>query len=796
MILKKAIVNVILKQQHTILVVLALMLSACSSPDEQDRQLGLIEVDAPINKTAISFENQVKPIFDSRCVACHACYDAPCQVKLTAHAGIERGTTKQRVYQHKSLKEGKLSRLFFDAKSESQWREQGFDSILNSPAASDSSSQAQRFSSLLGMLELKAKEAPIRSGDAYEVPIDDSQEWQCASNHSEFMNYAHDYPQQGMPYALPSLNEEQANLLSDWVKQGANDDTDYSLTPKEKKLINQWETLLNQPTVKSQLIARYIYEHLFLASLYFGNGEPGRYFQLVRSSTNVGEPVDVIATRRPFDHPGVDKVYYRLRLNKETTVAKTHMPYRLDEAKFDKWQQWFYQADFDVTTLPSYDIKTASNPFITFQELPAESRYRFMLDEANYTVKGFIKGPVCKGQSAVNVINEQFWVFFIDPEYQSGPEMNAFLTLAQNNLDLPAEKEDTLDLFDSWDEFADKEQAFLKQRREFLKRNVNDEGAFNINVLWDGDGTNSNAALTIYRHFDNATVHKGLSGAKPKTVWVIDYPLLERIHYLLVAGYDVYGNISHNLLSRIYMDFLRMEGESLFLLMLPHKQRIDLRKHWYRGADSRIENFLSLTDLNQALEPAIEERTNIASHKAKDQLLNEIEKQLSAVVSSRFDITNPAYQYPKDMINIFLQLQALQSASFDYLPEVTMIEIEAEGQQYYLTMLKNRGHLNNTSILFETLTIEPDETSLTVLPGMVGPRPNAFMTLDISQISDFSRQLQSLETDEDYRLLFDVYGLHRTDPNFWAVFDRFDHGFKKFSNIDYGVLDLNKLENH
>jgi hypothetical protein len=92
-------------------------------------------------------------------------------------------------------------------------------------------------------------------------------------------------------------------------------------------------------------------------------------------------------------------------------------------------------------------------------------------------------------------------------------------------------------------------------------------------LIWDGDGRNPNAALTVFRHFDSASVVKGLVGEPPETAWVIGYPLFERIYYLLVAGYDPYGNIGHQLNSRLYMDFLRMEGESNFLTFLPKATR-------------------------------------------------------------------------------------------------------------------------------------------------------------------------------------------------------------------------------
>ena len=57
----------------------------------------------------------------------------------------------------------------------------------------------------------------------------------------------------------------------------------------------------------------------------------------------------------------------------------------------------------------------------------------------------------------------------------------------------------------------------------------------------------NDSILTIYRHFDSASVHKGAFGDIPKTLWVIDFPLLERIYYSLVAGFDIFGNTAHQL---------------------------------------------------------------------------------------------------------------------------------------------------------------------------------------------------------------------------------------------------------
>ncbi|MCP5208560.1 MAG: fatty acid cis/trans isomerase [Hahellaceae bacterium] len=41
----------------------------------------------------------------------------------------------------------------------------------------------------------------------------------------------------------------------------------------------------------------------------------------------------------------------------------------------------------------------ASNPFLVLHQLRVKARYCFMLEEAEYTIKGFIKGSVCRGIS-------------------------------------------------------------------------------------------------------------------------------------------------------------------------------------------------------------------------------------------------------------------------------------------------------------------------------------------------------------------------------------------------------------
>ena len=54
-----------------------------------------------------------------------------------------------------------------------------------------------------------------------------------------------------------------------------------------------------------------------------------------------------------------------------------------------------------------------------FASCRSVARYRFMLDEAQFTMMGFIKGPVCRGQLALDVITDHFWVLFARPDGES-----------------------------------------------------------------------------------------------------------------------------------------------------------------------------------------------------------------------------------------------------------------------------------------------------------------------------------------------------------------------------------------
>jgi hypothetical protein len=66
--------------------------------------------------------------------------------------------------------------------------------------------------------------------------------------------------------------------------------------------------------------------------------------------------------------------------------------------------------------MPTWTRPTASRArFVQFAAIPAEARYRFILENAEVMVGGITYGPVCNGQTATYAVKDQFWVFFLDP---------------------------------------------------------------------------------------------------------------------------------------------------------------------------------------------------------------------------------------------------------------------------------------------------------------------------------------------------------------------------------------------
>ena len=746
---------------------------------------------------AIHFNKTIQPIIENRCVVCHGCYDAPCQLKMESRAGIARGANKTPVYNGERLLTANitdsLSKLTeLNAENLQPLRQQGFFPILNERQQTE---QANTQASLFyKMLELK-QQNPLPNSQLldnnFDVSLDRSHE--CPTI-EEFEHYQNKNPMGGMPYALPALSITEHNHLSDWLASGATMPDAIPPSVKEQQMIMQWEKLLNGTSIKEQLIARYLFEHLYLANLYFDKAQSS-YFKLVRSSTPSSEKVAIIYTRRPFDSPyaedsdGVDKpkVFYRLIKHNDTIIAKRHMPYPFGEAKLARITELFYQPDYPVQALPDYQLQNASNPFKTFKAIPSKARYQFLLDQAQFSIMNFIKGPVCRGPTALNVIDDNFWVFFLSPDNFDHYPSDEFINANTDLLQLPAATSDKTISLLYWRNYAQSQNEYIKKKSAYVKGLNLQDNKLNLDLIWSGNG-NPNASLTVFRHFDSASVLQGFVGPTPKTAWLISYPLLERIHYLLVAGFDVYGNVGHQLKTRLYMDFLRMEAESNFISFLPKNQRKSIHEHWYRDTSDDIKDYIFSDDFEQLPETGINYQTN----SPKNELFHLVSKHTKNFKVSKLNL--PILS-KNESDKLMLGLKRLPSENVNLLPQVSVVMVTNGNKKQVYSLITNSAHSNVAHLFSEDDRLLPEEDDLAILRGIVGDYPKAFFKVEQMQLSEFVENVTAMRTEQDYSKLKDQFGVRRTNPNFWTFADELHAWYKINQPKSAGLLDFNRLEN-
>ena len=732
---------------------------------------------------------QVKPIIDNRCVVCHACYDAPCQLKMSSVEGIDRGASKERLYQGTRLTAATPTRLFEDAQTTEEWRALAFHPVLNERSQNPT---ANMEAGLVARLLMQKEQHPLPEDvqlEGFDFSIDREQ---VCPTIEELDQYQQDYPTWGMPYGMPNLTNPEYNTLLSWLEDGAIMNKAIPLTLEQQALVNEYETLFNENSLKHQLVARYIYEHLFLSHLYFSelNDEKPRFFTLVRSSTPPGEPVKRIATRRPYDDPSVARVFYRIIPEQGTIVDKTHMPYALNQARIAKWQLWFFNNDYQVAQLPSYAPEVAANPMTAFIDLPVKSRFNFLLDDAQNTISAFIKGPVCRGQLALNVINDRFWIFFLDPDKSDIPEVNEFYRSQADNLKLPGELENTALPITNWVSYSRQQARYLEAKSEFINDWFKGGKHLDTNVIWTGNETNPNAALTIFRHFDSASVVQGMVGTPPKTAWILDYALLERIHYLLVAGFDVYGNFGHQLITRMYMDFLRLEGESNFVALLPRDVRHKEQSSWYQNQSTQLSDFLQ-----RNVKP-FDQPTQVPYRTAnpKAELFQMLHESLSPVLKPRYEIVDTGFSADNEIL--LGSINRIHGKGLRPIPQILMLMIESHnGDKQLFTLLHNNAHTNISSLFDEESNRDYQHDDLTLVRGVIGSYPAAYLSLKEAQIPALVNMLKNMRSDDDYIKLLDAFAIRRSNPEFWSFSDQIHAWYQQDQPIEFGLLDYNRFEN-
>ncbi|QFR49168.1 peptidylprolyl isomerase [Sulfurimonas lithotrophica] len=719
----------------------------------------------------IDYQKDIKPILDKRCVSCHSCYNSPCQLKLSSYEGLDRGVTKEEVYLGERLSSQNPTRLFIDAKNTQEWRKRGFASISKSNSAIGTNN-----SLMLQILEHKMKN-PKSLGEYLS-----EEDLTCAKDLDELAEYLDDNPQKGMPYGFPPLKNSEFELIKQWLYQGAKY-TPQKHTSFPNELI-EFEKFFNADDAKHKMSARYIYEHLFLAHISF-KSRPNEFYELVRSSTPSPEPINIIATVRPYDNPKVDKFYYRFKKIESTIVHKTHMVYDMSFDKLERFKELFIKPKWDEKAYDfGYDSEDNANPFIVFSQIPAKSRYQFLLDDREYVIRTFIRGPVCKGQIALNVIHDHFWVTFMQPEFDLSIKDNKFFKSQYKNLELPIKEGSDMALLETFtDNYNDKAVNYYINRQKLYDK-VYKDGLDEQSVTGD--------ILTVYRHFDSASVHNGALGNLPRTSWVIDFPLFERIYYALVAGFDIFGNIGHQVSIRRYMNRLRVEGESYFLNLLPKEDRENIFKSWYIDSEDDEIFYFSKNDSKKIYKKIDSKREFLESIIGKFDELNYVK------ANQRLSKPPKTYKTKEDYIDGFRSLISKGNRfishvndSHSNLAYLRVKNIPNEDDKV-VSIVVNRWHDNVSFMFDEEDRLNSDKDEMNFIEGFVGSYPNLFLVVDYKDLPNFIDMLHNFDGSQKYKKRFMKYAIMRSDKDFWKHYDWFQNRFFKDNPHEAGLFDLNR----
>ncbi len=757
---------------------------------------------APVlkNETQLDFYSQsVQPIFNNRCLSCHSCFNAPCQLNLQNYDGFARGATKLNVYNGSRLKAVEPSRMWVDAKTTEEWRKKSFFEVHTSNEVDKDL--------FFSMINLRS----TRPNLDVNKPVAETQV--CAANMNEFKALEKTTPELGMPYGLPPLAPEELAVLNSWVQKGTPGPTPesikqfHAISGESLKQVREWEAFLNHTDLRQKLVSRYLYEHLFLAHIYFPNNNR-EFYRLVRSNTTCEKGVVEIPTRRPNDDPGAKEIFYCLLKFPGTVVMKTHLPYEWTAAKLKRYRDLFFSSDWTVTTLPTYQSSVAENPFVAFKDIPVKARYQFLLDDAQYEVATFIKGPVCNGSQAVNSIQEQFYTFFLSPESDNMELSSAYETKANKLLILPGMWGSDIELMDTpgfLKKLVDYRESYRKLRVEELKK-IRPKG-YTLKDIWDGGGSNPNAVLTVFRHDQNAVVMKGAIGDLSKTAFVLDYPLLERLVYNLVVNFDVFGNVSHQLLTRVYMDMIRMEAEELFLMFLPPEQRVAYRRSWYKGLLASAKMSYIFPTVGSG-EPTGIRYTDAT--KTKKQFVEKILfYRMNEKVRGPLDTLNwKKIEVPEALAGKFkttgfdLELRRIASVPAEdktpfaqFFPDVAYVMVKDESKKTKVySLIHNKEHENISWITGESMRMEPQEDTLTFREGYWASYPNMIFTVSAKDLKKFVDGIYGIKSEKDYQSVVDIFGVRRQNPKFWEHYDELNRIYKDSNSVNFGYLDLTRYD--
>ena len=718
------------------------------------------------------FIDEVQPILAKRCVGCHSCTTSPCRLNLTSYEGFSRGVHPRDPYQLHI--KGSFSDWVDDNSPIEHWRSLGFRPVL--PQSGQSAESSVFLESLTqGTLNSELSQNDVDQLAAHSF----TKTLICPGGNKPYSDLSKKQPKGGMPWALPALESTDFEVLKRWAMAGAPGPDERAMkilsqpqltgdaATKAEQVLDKWRQFMGEGSsdLKRNLVARYVYEHAYYIRIHFEE-IPGEFYRVVRSFTPYPLPVSQINTDSIQDKPPRGSTaFYRLVKITRNLEAKSHVVWDLNLAKIGQFEDLFFSGDWTVSSQPGWD---SYNPFEYFQQIPADLRYRFLLDNAYAISQAFARGSVCANQGASWATDEHFWIWFLKPE--SDPSVMVPNLGLQDLRPLYARD---LSLSEKFKVGLKSGEATYRSAFENHLRKIRPEG-LGIDDIWNGDGRNDNAFLTAYRHQHSMEISKGLHGGQPKSVWLLSYANFERILYNSSIYFKYWGGIKHKIDVFHWQTYARTEGEDLYISLFADQ---DYRSALRKKLTTSVGRILH----KMGKDYSTGRPSKLPPEYREEDLSREIRRLNQAIVKTSFDRLNHIQtpfdkpEIPGKISDIATWEKAVRTitsrpASFaKFLPNIFHIRLKDHKELY--TFINQRGFENNKLIVFENLARRPDEDYIVAFPGFIGVFPYLFADVSWADASQFLSQMSQIRQSEDWIKFKNRFTIRRNSAQMWPFVD-------------------------
>ncbi len=734
----------------------------------------------------------IQPILDKRCVACHSCREAECRLKLTSSEGFQRGGTKELIH-GSALKSVQRTKLFDDAQTIDEWRDKGFYSVMDTPNYMKKFQFDNYSGGKLSILTSALTNKFNPNLDNKDVNLLGTEAQSCGDGNKDLSKVP------GMPYRMAALDFKNEFMpLYKWAQQGSNAYFPNSgvlkemKTPHNPELIKKWERFFNNPSSKGKWTSRFLYEHLFLSRFYFEEA-PGEFFELIRSSTRAPQDIKVLPTVHAWENPGKKTFYYRLRKVHSSIVFKNHMVYKVNDSILEELKDNFWYTDWGrERNVVSFNFKI-SNPLVAFKHMPAKSRYSWMLKNAHMLLDVSARAQNCRSVGAASPYWDNMLHIFVRPDADATVVYDKkFYDEAGKYLPIPNLTGGKKNPFTN---FKKAQNKYVKVKRKYQDK-LRPNG-FKLEDIWDGEGVDKNAIVTVLRHEWTASAHKGQMGQGPRSVLLMDFAKFERYFYLCNVATEVSDGMLWQSRVVTYLFDTKRESEDQFLSFIPKKYRRLIRKNLVQGFDVDKE-FVAPFALPY----------NKDSDKIKIDPRRPFNSFVKNLLSTHFTpdvIGKNSYSIKHfeteddDTLRTLEELSTLKGFPA-FIPNVSYLRIEDEyGESEFYTLAVNRYFKSRNKLSLVKSNIEyekskrvPRRDRLDVYKGIIVNYPEKIYTIKADQLHIFLQDLHKVNSREKFLTFNNQYGLSQTAENFWSVIDDANSKFISNNPITGGIIDLHK----